>query len=358
MWNDYVAAEPQPDNTRRPMDAPQKRHLFFILIDTGMLVILTVNLVWIVFDGLFGIALIQDGLEALSGRFVSFYMPIHRNFFFYDMAFVSIYITEFLIQWVLAIKRDIYHRWFFYPFIHWYDIVGCIPVNTFRFVRIFRVISILNGMQKMGWIDFRRSFAFRVLGKYYNIFTEEISDRVMVNVLGEMQSQVQQGSPVLDKIADQVIKSRKPEMVKWFSRKMQHVVAENYGNFKDDIRDYVDLRVRDAAKRSRELTIIRRTVPLVGGIAVKNIEKIVADVVFEIINGMVEDLSENNLEELFDQVADILLGSLLVKGEDQDLNRAVTEAMVQALEIIKDQVRVQQWKLRENTLKELSIQST
>lgn len=338
------------------MDAPQKNHLFFILIDTGMLVLLTFNLAWIIFDGLFGLALIQDGLEALSSRFVVLYMPVHRNFFFYDLAFISVYITEFLVRWGIAIKRDTYHRWFFYPFIHWYDVVGCIPVNIFRFVRVFRIISILNGMHKMGWIDLRSSFVFRTLEKYYNIFTEEISDRVMVNMLGEMQSQIQQGSPVLDKIADQVVKSRKPEMVKWFSRKMQHVVAENYGDFKDDIRDYVNLRVRAAAKHSRELNIIRRSVPVVGGMAVKNMEKIVADVVFQVINGIVEDMSENNLEELFDQVADILLGSLLIKGEDQDLNRAVTEAMIQAIEIVKDQVRIQQWKLRETALQELSVQ--
>jgi len=93
-----------------------------------------------------------------------------------------------------------------------------------------------------------------------------------------------------------------------------------------------------------------------GGIAVKNMEKVVADVVFQAINGLVEDLSENNLEELFDQIADILLGALLVKGDDRELNRVVTEALVQAIEIVKDQVRVQQWKLREKALREAGLE--
>lgn len=339
------------------MDEPRKRQLHFFLIDMAMLAILTVNLSWIVLDALFGIAAIQNGLRMISSGLVDLYLPVHRNFFFYDLAFIAIYITEFLIQWALAVRRRTYHRWFFYPFIHWYDVIGCIPVNSFRFVRVFRIISILYRMQRMDWIDFRRTSVFRALAKYYDIFTEEISDRVVVNVLTEMQSQIQQGSPVLDKIAGQVIHSRKPEMVKWFSRKMQHVAAENYGDFREDVRAYVDLLVKDAVKRNKELTTIKRTVPVVGGIVIKNMEKIVADVVFHVINGIVEDLSDNNLEEMFDQIADILLGSLLARGEDRELNRAVTETMVQTIEIVKEQVRLQQWKLRENALREAGLKA-
>ncbi len=338
------------------MEETRKRHFLFILVDMVMLTILTVNLVWIVFDALFGIALIQAGLKTVSGRFVELYLPVHRDFFFYDLAFISFYITELVIQWALAIKRRTYHRWFFYPFVHWYDIIGCIPVDTFRFVRIFRVISILYRLQKLGYVDLRRTFVYRWLAKYYNIFTEELSDRVVVNMLEEMQSQIQQGSPVLDKIAEQVIRSRQPEMIKWFSRKMQYVVRENYGEIREDLRAYVDRRVREAIERNRELTTIKRTVPVLGGLVIKNMERIVADVVFQAINGLAEDISHNNLEALFDQIADILLGALLVKGEDQQLNQTVIEAMVQAIEIVKDQVRIQQWKLRENALKEAGLE--
>lgn len=229
-------------------------------------------------------------------------------------------------------------------------------MDTFRFVRIFRVISILYRLQKLGYIDLRHTFIYQTLAKYYNILTEELSDRVVINVLEEMQSQIQEGSPILDKIGHQVIKARKPEMVKWFSHKMQHVVRENYGDIRDDLQNYVDLRVREAVERNRELTTIKRTVPVLGGLVIKNMERVVADVVFQAINGLAEDLSDNNLENLFDQIADILLGSMLVKGEDQQLNQTVIDAMIQAIEIVKDQVRIQQWKLRENALKEIGVE--
>ncbi len=329
------------------MQQEQQRHFIFFLIDMLMLVILMANLLWIVFDALFGIPPLQAGLEAAWKGFVEFYLPVHRNFFYYDLGFISIYIAELLIQWSLAVKRRTYHRWFFYPFIHWYDVIGCIPIGTLRFVRIIRIISILYRLQKLEWIDFRGTFLYRLAAKYYAIFTEEISDRVVVNVLEGMQSEIRQGSPVIDRIVHQVIKSRKPEMIEWFSQKMQHVARENYGDFREDIRRYVDLRVREAVKHNRELTLIRRSVPVVGGMVTKNMENVVSDIVFQVINGMAEDLSEKTLDDLFDQLADIILGSLLVKGEDQRLNAAVIDTMIQAIEIIKDQVRVQQWKLRE-----------
>jgi len=329
------------------MEQLRKRDFLFVLVDLCMLVILMVNLVWILFDGLFGIPAVQSLMERYLGGFVDFYRPVHHDFFFYDLAFISIYITELLIRWALAIKRDTYHRWFFYPFLHWYDIIGCIPIGTLRFVRVLRIISILYRLQRLGWIDIKKNFIYRTLAKYYSIFMEEISDRVVVNMLEGVQTEIRQGSPVLDRIVDQVVKTRKPDMVKWFSGKMQQVVRENYGDFQEDIRDYVNLRVGRAIKENRELTFIRRSMPVVGGVVTRNVEKMVADIVFQAINGMAADLSEKNLESLLDPIADIILESLLAKQDDQRLNEAVIEGVVQALEIIKDQVRVQQWKLRE-----------
>ncbi len=337
------------------MEETRQRHFLFFLTDLVMLAILLVNLLWILFDALFGVPLIQSGLEKISSGFVEFYLPVHRNFFFYDLAFISVYLTEFLIRWILALKRDTYHRWFFFPFLHWYDLIGCIPVGSFRFIRVLRIISILYRLQKLEWIDFRGTLPYRVAAKYYDIITEEISDRVVINVLDGLQSEIQRGSPALEKIVDHIIKDRQPEMVTWFARKMQHVAVENYGNFQEDIREYVQLRVREAVDRNRQLKGIKRSVPVVGGLVIKNAESIVSDVVFQVLNGMAEDISEKDLDHLFDQIADIILGSILVKGEDQRLNQAVIEAVVEAIEIVKDQVRVQQWKLREEAFREADL---
>lgn len=59
------------------------------------------------------------------------------------MIFVSIFIAELLIRWMVTIHQKTYHKWFFYPVIHWFDVLGCIPVGSFRWLRLLRVFSIL-----------------------------------------------------------------------------------------------------------------------------------------------------------------------------------------------------------------------
>ncbi len=88
-----------------------------------------------------------------------------------------------MIRWAVAIARGTYHRWFFYPFVHWYDLLGCIPVGSFRWLRILRVVSLMFRLQKMGVVDFRDTYIGRSVIKYYRILVEEVSDRVVINVL-------------------------------------------------------------------------------------------------------------------------------------------------------------------------------
>ena len=53
----------------------------------------------------------------------------------------------------MAIRKQTYPRWYFYPFLHWYDLLGCIPIGSFRMLRLLRLISLTIRLQKMGIID-------------------------------------------------------------------------------------------------------------------------------------------------------------------------------------------------------------
>ena len=99
------------------------------LIDVGMILLVIANLSLILFDWIYRVEAVQSAMETYTPDFYRFYSDsIHANFFEIDLAFVSVYLTEFVIRWAAAIARQTYHRWFFYPFVHWYDLLGCIPV--------------------------------------------------------------------------------------------------------------------------------------------------------------------------------------------------------------------------------------
>ncbi|MDV7396135.1 hypothetical protein RZS08_32380, partial [Arthrospira platensis SPKY1] len=115
---------------------------------------------------------------------------IHTNFVAYDLVFVAIFLTEFVVRWIIAVHRNTYHRWFFYPFVHWYDLLGCIPVGSFRWLRLLRVISIVYRLQKYQIIDISNLYIVRFVRKYLNVLLEELSDRIVLNVLDGVQDEI------------------------------------------------------------------------------------------------------------------------------------------------------------------------
>jgi hypothetical protein len=90
-----------------------------LLVDVLMILLVIVNLGLILFDWLFSAQMVQQGLAHIAPDFTAFYADtIHADFIFWDLIFVSIYLTEFSIRWIIAIVNKTHHRWFFYPFVH------------------------------------------------------------------------------------------------------------------------------------------------------------------------------------------------------------------------------------------------
>ncbi|MEZ5021997.1 MAG: hypothetical protein R2728_01825 [Chitinophagales bacterium] len=88
------------------------------------------------------------------------------QFLYYDLVFVGIFVLELSVRWTIAIFRNTYAKWFFYPFIHWYDVLGCIPLSSFRALRLLRVFSMFYRLNRLGIIDMRSTY---ILSKQINI---------------------------------------------------------------------------------------------------------------------------------------------------------------------------------------------
>ena len=207
------------------------------LIDVGMILLVIANLSLILFDWIYRVEAVQSAMETYTPDFYRFYSDsIHANFFEIDLAFVSVYLTEFVIRWAAAIARQTYHRWFFYPFVHWYDLLGCIPVGSFRWLRILRVVSLMYRLQKLGVVDFRDTAVGATVIKYYRILMEEISDRVVINVLDGAQREIRSGGAMMHRIEQDVLAPRRAQLV-----------------------DYVAGRIADATRRSHECSVWPRS---------------------------------------------------------------------------------------------------
>lgn len=319
----------------------------FLIIDVAMVVLLLLNLGLIVFDWLYVNDLFRGWVEGAVPSFERWYASsIHPNFLIIDLAFVGIFLLDFLVSWIIAVARGLYHRWFFYPFVHWYDLLGCVPVAGFRFLRLLRVITIVYRLQRAGVIDITESAPGRVAGKYYQVLVEEVSDRVVIKMLSDTQEEVRRGGPLVDRIMEEVVLPRKAELVAWLSRRLQSATRRNYAAYRTELETYIRRRVTTALENNEEFSRLE-AVPVVGRVVKGRVERGVGDAVTEAMRGFAEDLASEKNERFVNEMVDLLFDAFFVEEEESELNRMVVDTVDEALEMIKRQVAVQQWKLRD-----------
>lgn len=323
---------------------PDLNTLGFV-VDVAMILLVVINLGWIVFDWVFAIGAVQDLFQRQTPAFFDFYKHrIHDNFLYYDLMFVAVYLTEFSIRWIIAIARGTHHRWFFFPFIHWYDLLGCIPVAGLRWLRVLRVVSLLLRLQRMGVIDMRDTWLGQTAIKYYRILIEELSDRVVINVLDGVQRQVGSGNPLVHRIEDEVLAPRKQELVDYLAVRIGNAARDAHGEYRADLGRYLSQLTDEALVRTdagRRLAAI----PVAGPRALALLGEAVREVGTALADQLVEDLNNPAYRPALDR----LLGDLVSQagGDREELNTLVQQTTLDIIEQIKAAVRVQQWKLDE-----------
>lgn len=324
-------------------DNLRKSHqLIWFTIDFAMLGLLMINLALLIFDALYGLEIVQNGLGSISPAINEFYRPIHNNFIAYDLIFVAIFLTEFVVRWGYAIKADVYDRWYFYPFIHWYDIIGCIPVGSFRFLRVLRVISIIYRLHQYKVIDVTQTGVFKFVNFYYEAFLEELSDRIVIKVLSGAQDEVQRGSPLFERIQHDILYPRRAMLTDWISQRVAEAAQEGYVPNRGALRSYLENRVDNALKQNLELSRLKY-LPVVGPTIQETLEECVGDIVAHVIHQILEDLALSSNHAFIEDIVNVFLPSPN-DTEDEVQNDALIALITEILEAVKTQVRVKHWR--------------
>lgn len=327
----------------------KNKYSILVVIDIFMMILLIINLSLILFDYFFSIPDIGQFFKMSTPHFYALYHDnIHTNFRDIDLIFVAIFLTEFIFSWILAIVRKVYHKWFFYPFIHWYDLIGCIPVETFRFVRILRVFSILIRLQNLNIIDLSNTYLFKKLKKYYGILVEEVADRVVVNILEGVQDEIANGGPVLDNIINDVIRPKQDLLVEWVSRRLEHVIKSEVMVRKEEISDYVNSLISESLNNNTQLQTIEQ-VPFMGKVITKTIEDSISKSINSVIEKVMADLASGKNRILVNETTNAIINAFEYKDDEAQLNKIFTDISVGALEVIKKEVEIKKWKLKEDS---------
>lgn len=330
-----------PTATSRPLNLVLERaHLAWDLL---IVVLVVVNLALLLFDSLFLLPPLNAAFEAVAPVLHSAYdRYIHANFVAIDLAFVAIFLLDVLLGWAVAIAERRYHRWFFYPFVHWYDVLGCIPTGGFRLLRVLRLISLLHRLQRLGLIDIHRWPLYAIYAKYYDILMEELSDRIALRLLGNVQDQVRASDSLSRRLVDDVVMPRKQQLIHEVTRRLEDMAGNAYAHNRADLMRYVSALVGRTLAESREIQRLRR-LPM-GSQLANALDSSLSDIACRVVHEAVEGLRSPEFNVLVERLADSGFDAWL--KVDKHTDRVTEQVLIDMLDVLKEQVARQRWKDR------------
>lgn len=313
-------------------------------VDVVMLLVVVVNLVFIIFDWHFGFDFFRKFLEHSFPRFFAFYRDhIHPDFLLYDLIFVTIFISELLLQWIIAIKNSTYVKWWLYPFIHWYDVLGCIPLGTFVWLRLFRVLAITIKLHKMGVIDLKHTFIYKQFYAVYQIFVEEVSDMALIQLIESIQREVKkesEGSIIVD-----AIKPGQDALAEILSSRLQQVAEKNYHAYRDDIKVQIQKTIRESFEQSEKIKKIEQ-LPMIGTQITETLESSLNDISFHLADKMASRLASDEIARLVQNAINTSFDAIIVEDElesttdkQDQLSQVIKDIIDRALQQLKEDIK-------------------
>lgn len=328
-----------PENQKTSLNLALERvHLTW---DFLVIALVVANLTLLLFDGLFLLTPLNTAFEVIApGLHDAYDRHIHANFIAIDLAFVTVFLFDVLLGWAVAIAERRYHRWFFYPFVHWYDVLGCIPVGGFRLLRILRVITLLQRLQRLGLIDVRRWYLYGVIIKYYDILMEELTDRISIRMLDSVQSHLRSSDGLSGRMVEQVLRPRQQALIHEITQRLEAMAGNAYDHNRDDTLRYVRGLVGRTLSESPEIRRLSR-LPM-GGQLTKGLEASLSDLACRLVNEALEGLQSPEFSALVEHLTESGFEAWL--RTDPHTEKVSEQVIVDMLELLKEQIAVKDWK--------------
>lgn len=310
------------------------------ILDIAMIALTIFDLFWLMFDALYNMQTIQNLVDPI----LPFYEQIHKDFYFYDGIIVTIFILELSIRWSIAIYKKTYDRWFFYPFVHWYDVLGCIPTGSFRILRLFRVFGLIYRLHRWRVIDLNNYTLFTTITRYYNIGIEEISDRVIIQVLNRAREKVSVDDPLTDVIIEKVIQPNQYEIAQIVAQSVQNTLGNQYPQYRTLLQHYLVQTVQQVVTDNEEVRQIER-IPIVGSQLEKTLHQATSQIVFGVVDCLIQDAADPKNAQticiLIDSILEVLLQQPL---SHTNLGKTL---VLDTIDLIVERVRVKNWQQKE-----------
>lgn len=332
-------SEPKPP--RRPQ--PNRLKLAY---DIVMLIAISIDLLFISIDAILmsnfsshvaGWLAISDGLSWYQ---TSLHDPLRTMGGF----FTIFLIIELLIRWVIAIKDKVYYRWFFFPFVHWYEVLGCFP--QLRALRLFRAVIIGRRLHQLGYQVLPQPWINRI--KFYiDVLLEELSDRVILTTIYNFRQQLTD-SDAHKSLVKSTIERNRDQIEAMLLSLLRQELVPTLQKLTDKseggqlIANEVGNAIQDGLANTPELRRYLRLIPIAGSL----IESQLQHIGHNIGENVVYSLNERLLKA---EHIDALMVNIAHSIVNIDINNSALEALFasiinDSLSEFEAQIKIQQWK--------------
>lgn len=318
---------------------------FKLLYDIGILAVILLDLTIIFFNQIVMSASFAKAAPYLNlADWLKFYeQSIHPNISAIAGFFTIFLIVELLIRWLIAIIKKTYYRWFFFPFVHWYEVLGCFPL--LRPLRLLRAVVIIKRLHEIGiqiipsrWIK---------TGKFYgHVLLEELSDRVILTAVDNFRLQMRTSTTHHNLIEETINNNRQELEATLLSLLQRELVPKLQDELKTQLNERLANNVGFAVERALintpELRRILRMIPIAGTMIENQMADIGRGIAENVVMAVNEQLlSDDALQSLMAQIAH---GVAHIDTTDERLQSLVSGLVDDALSAFEAQVKVQQWK--------------
>lgn len=259
--------------------------------------------------------------------------------------FIIFLITELAVRWAIAIVNKHHARWWFFPFIHWYEILAIIP--HLRFLRLFRAGIIAYRLHELGYKVVPDNIRIKALF-YYSVVMEELSDRVVITVIDGVRQELETSSSHKDIIHELVDHHRQLFTIA-LSSVLQESLAKTLQAQQPIITQKVGIIVNQAIEDTPELTQLLRLIPIVGGRIEQQIQSIGQRLGENISAGLIEPFTNGSVNQPNENYVFIAEKVSELNIDNKYLEELVESVVFESLAAIRKQVKVKQW---QQTLRE------
>ncbi|MBS9780680.1 MAG: hypothetical protein KGV51_08650 [Moraxellaceae bacterium] len=334
---------------------------YSLVYDVIMLIVISIDLLFILIDNL----LMSDALTNFSN-----YLAYEFNFIFLSKVvanyggygygyfnhtylsmlggfFTLFLIGELLARWLIAIIFKHYYRWFFFPFVHWYEVLGCFP--QLRVLRLLRVIAIGRRLYQMGY-RFLPEKWLESLKFYYNVLLEELSDKVLLTATNNIRSQLNESVDSQILVKKTIDKNRENIKAMLLSLLRTELAPRLRAelmptNQNSPVATHVGLAIADAVEKTPEIELVLAKIPIAGNMIKSQILAISEKVGYNIAESVSNRLLQDEvLDEIFVSIAD---GISQINPNNPALEALIADIIEEGLTAFEQQIKIQQWRHKE-----------